>query len=181
MRRLLLFAAVLGVVGGWSATVVSQELPGRGNVITLPPGATVAGFTNDRPLIVGPPAATTVQLPTFNFFTISTTVLVPDRGAAYLGGIGRGGAASRTNGGPGFANRAGGSGVGVGGISINAHVHDFAAMEEALRAEGERSRDAVNVWAARLESAQQSSAGRPTMSVDEARRMRDADATGERR
>jgi hypothetical protein len=33
--------------------------------------------------------AQTVQLPTFNFFTVRTTVSVPDSGGAYLGGVNR--------------------------------------------------------------------------------------------
>ncbi|MCH7725526.1 MAG: hypothetical protein IH991_03440 [Planctomycetes bacterium] len=33
--------------------------------------------------------ATTIQLPEFNFFTVSTTVSVPDRGKAFLGGVKR--------------------------------------------------------------------------------------------
>ena len=37
-----------------------------------------------------PNAPTTVQLPTFSFFTVQTTVSVPDSGGAFLGGIGRG-------------------------------------------------------------------------------------------
>ena len=33
--------------------------------------------------------ATTVQLPTYSFFSVNTTVTVPDRGSADLGGVNR--------------------------------------------------------------------------------------------
>jgi hypothetical protein len=152
-------------------------------VINLPPGATVIGFPGGGgapvvgpPLVVGPPA-TTVQLPTFNFFTISTSVMVPDRGGAYLGGVGRAGTSSRTNGLPGLSNRAGGSIAGSSSMSVHVQVHDLAAMDKALLEEARAAREASaanTAWAARIEQAKQSSAGRPTISVAEARRLRDA-------
>src|SRR5207244_3656119 len=36
-----------------------------------------------------PASAQTVQLPTFTFFSVGTTVSVPDQGAAFLGGVNR--------------------------------------------------------------------------------------------
>ena len=33
--------------------------------------------------------ATTVQLPTYSFFSVGTTVSVPDRGSVYMGGVNR--------------------------------------------------------------------------------------------
>ena len=170
--RILLWTAISLAA---SMRAGAQEFPGGTNVIRLPPGATVAGFDNGTPLVVGQPA-TTVQLPTFNFFTINTSVLVPDRGSASLGGVGRGSAATRTNGGPGFSNRTGGSVNGTSGMSVGVQVHDLAAMDKALLDEARAAREieSTNHWASRVEQAKQSSAGRPTMSVAEARRLRDA-------
>lgn len=80
----------------------------------------------------------TVQLPTFSFFTVSTTVMVPDRG-----GI-RGASFSHGNYGtvrvgPGCTPRVVGLDFGAAGIGISAHIHDFAEMEKALAA-GEKAR-----------------------------------------
>jgi len=121
------------------------------------------------------PNGTTVQLPTFNFFTISTTVLVPDRGGMALGGINSASGATRTNGGPLATQRAGGSVLGGGNISVGVQIHDLKEMDRQLLAgaAGAKSPDAVHQWAVRVEEARKSSAGRPTMSVAEARRIRD--------
>jgi len=86
--------------------------------------------------------ATAVQLPTYSFFGLNTTVSVPDRGAAYLGGIKR--AASGRNefgvpmlgklpffGRP-FANRSIGMERSASHMHVTATIHDFEAMEEAL-------------------------------------------------
>src|SRR5437899_3099805 len=89
------FAASMGIAVGETGVAVAQTAP-------------AAGHDPGLPLIVQP-GATTVQLPTFNLFTISTTVLVPDRGSMSLGGSGGSRSASHSNGGLGFSNRAGGS------------------------------------------------------------------------
>lgn len=82
--------------------------------------------------------ATTVQLPTFNYFAISTTVEVPDGGTAFLGGTSNS-AAGRTEHGvpglgfmPGFGNRGIGSTRGASGMSVTATIHDFDAMDRQL-------------------------------------------------
>lgn len=171
MLRTARFAS-LSVVAMFSLTASAQDAP------ALPPGAP---RFSDVPLYVGP-GATTVQLPTFNFFTISTTVLVPDRGGAYLGGVNSGASASRTSGLPGLANRAGASNFGASGLSVHVQVLDLAEMDRALLAEAKAKREsaAAEVWLSRLEQARHSSAGRPTISVAEARRLRDA-ASAEKR
>jgi hypothetical protein len=80
---------------------------------------------------------TTVQLPTFHYFTSTGSVLVPDGGDVFLGGIG-GAAAGRTQQGiPGlpsrpFTNSATGSSVGASSVSVSAQIHDFDAMDKAL-------------------------------------------------
>ncbi len=87
------------------------------------------------------PRATTVQLPTFNFFTVATTVEVPDSGAGYLGSVGSGASGRVDRGVPGlglhpFANAAGGVARSGGGTSVRAEIHDLDAMDKALLAGG---------------------------------------------
>ena len=82
-------------------------------------------------------SAQTVQLPTFSFATVSTTVMVPDRGSAFLGGIdsaqtGRNefGIPGLTL--PGLQNRSIGQTRGSSNMFVTATIHDFDAMDEAL-------------------------------------------------
>jgi hypothetical protein len=82
-------------------------------------------------------AAQVVQLPTFHFFTVDTTVLVPDGGDAALGGIGRSSSGRVSRGVPGlpgrpFQNIATGSSTGAGNVSVSAQIHDLDAMDRAL-------------------------------------------------
>lgn len=86
-----------------------------------------------------PPRAvgTSVQLPTFNFFTVATTVEVPDSGAGFLGGVGSGASGSSQHGIPGlgfrpFNNAATGVARGAGGMSIRAEIQDLDAMDKAI-------------------------------------------------
>lgn len=74
---------------------------------------------------------TTVQLPTFSFFTVSTSVSVPDRGSASLGGVNRMSSGSSTYG-PFPTNRASGTGASAGGMSVHVTIHDFDAMDTAV-------------------------------------------------
>jgi hypothetical protein len=78
-----------------------------------------------------------VQLPTFHFFTVDTTVLVPDGGDAFLGGINSGGAANQQSGIPGlggrpFTNSAMATSTAASGASVSAQIHDLDAMDKAL-------------------------------------------------
>lgn len=170
MLRAARFAssAVVAMFVG-SLTVSAQE---GAKHLHHPP---VTPHFSDVPLYVGP-GATTVQLPTFNFFTISTSVMVPDRGGAYLGGVNSGGSASHSNGLPGLANRSGASSLGAGGVSVGVQVIDLAEMDRALLAEARAKRESAEaeIWVNRVERARQSSAGLPTISVAEARRLRAA-------
>lgn len=89
--------------------------------------------------------ATAVQLPTFSFFSVGTSVLVPDRGATYLGGIGRASSAANSGGVPvlgklpfagrPLTNRAIGHSVGASSVWVTATIHDFEAMDQALLAQ----------------------------------------------
>jgi hypothetical protein len=81
--------------------------------------------------------ATTVQLPTFSFFSTATTVSVPDGGSAYLGGINRASDGRNEFGVPllplrPFRNSAIGSQRSASSMRVTATIHDFEAMDEFL-------------------------------------------------
>jgi hypothetical protein len=81
--------------------------------------------------------AQAVQLPTFHYFSASTTVLVPDRGGAYMGGVNRAASSRIERGIPGlggrpFTNRAIGSERGASGVSVHAWIHDHEEMDRAV-------------------------------------------------
>lgn len=78
-----------------------------------------------------------VQLPTFSHFSVGTTVLVPDRGSAFMGGIGRSVSGRSTFGTPllpfrPFRNTAIGTGHGAMSTHVSVWIHDFQAMDEYL-------------------------------------------------
>jgi len=89
--------------------------------------------------------ATTVQLPTFSFFTVNTTVSVPDRGEALLGGINRASSGRTSRGAPilgkvpglgrGFRNDGIGFARGSSMISARAHIIDHAELDEMILGE----------------------------------------------
>jgi len=87
-----------------------------------------------------PQAPTTVQLPTFSFFTVQTTVSVPDSGGAYLGGLGRAADGSRTRGFGPLKNRGLGSTRGASGMSVHAQIIDQHEMDQAILAEAAAKR-----------------------------------------
>jgi len=81
--------------------------------------------------------ATTVQLPTFSYFSVGTTVSVPDRGSVYMGGIGRASTGRNEFRTPmlpfrPFKNTAIGQERSASQMHVTAYIHDFEAMEEAL-------------------------------------------------
>lgn len=93
---------------------------------------------------IGPElSAQVVQLPSFSSFSVDTTVVVPDGGAALLGGVGRGSRATSEFGGiP--RRRVSGVNRQVSGAYVRALVHDPPAAEAALarQAATERAADA---------------------------------------
>ncbi|MEM9826069.1 MAG: hypothetical protein AAF958_05745 [Planctomycetota bacterium] len=105
---------VLGVaiimVGPWSLSVNAQQ--------TLP---------------------TTVQLPSFSFFSYSGSALVPDSGGAYLGGVGRSQMGSATTGFGPFRNRAFGVSASSSHLSVHAQIIDLEEMDRRLLATPTRS------------------------------------------
>lgn len=102
--------------------------------------------------------AQAVQLPTFHSFSVGTTVSVPDRGGAYLGGVRRA-ASGRTSHGaplvgktPGLGrlgrNEAIGSTVGAAGVGVTATIIDQRALDAAVLAEARAGRAADDSRAA---------------------------------
>jgi hypothetical protein len=80
---------------------------------------------------------TAVQLPTFSFFNVSTTVSVPDGGSAFLGGVNRSAEGRNEFGVPGlpfppFRNTSIGRDSSASGMRVTATIHDFDAMEAAI-------------------------------------------------
>jgi hypothetical protein len=74
--------------------------------------------------------AQTVQLPTFQSFAVSTTVVVPDSGGASLGGVTRASSGSSQFG-PWGPRAIGGQGQ-AGGIGISVQIHDMKALDDAV-------------------------------------------------
>lgn len=122
---------------------------------------------------------TTVQLPTFSFFTVNTSVSVPDSGGTYLGGLLRGRDSSSTRGIGLLANRGIGSERSAGGMSVRAWIHDFRKLDDALLAEaGGKGRETDPAalkgaaLAGSLETGRGSSgSGAPLLSVADIRRQ----------
>jgi hypothetical protein len=81
-----------------------------------------------------------VQQPAFQQFAAPTTVLVPDRGEAFLGGT-RGGFRARDVQGPIPLGSARAGGAGASSVSTRVSVHDFRAMDEALLRGSEADRN----------------------------------------
>ncbi|MEE8451019.1 MAG: hypothetical protein V3R99_03860 [Thermoguttaceae bacterium] len=80
---------------------------------------------------------TTVQLPTLSVFSGRTTVVVPDRGSTYMGGVRRAASGRSEFGVPmlpfrPFRNTAIGNERSVSSLRVSATVHDFEAMDEFL-------------------------------------------------
>ena len=82
--------------------------------------------------------AVAVQLPTYSFFGINTTVSVPDRGSVYLGGVNRAQSGLNEARSPllpfaPFRNRGLSTGASAAGASASVYIHDFEAMDPYLR------------------------------------------------
>lgn len=91
-----------------------------------------------------------VQLPTFQVFSVATTVVVPDRGSAYLGGVNRASFGSNSSGVPGlspipglgrlFTNRGIGSEVSSSGAHVAATIMDLDELDKGVLAEAAAKR-----------------------------------------
>ena len=82
--------------------------------------------------------ASAVQLPTFGYNTVNTTVSVPDRGGVYMGGIKRSSSGRTESGAPllPFKNRSIGNQTSATSFSVHTYIHDFEAMDEAALSAG---------------------------------------------
>ena len=77
---------------------------------------------------------TTIQLPTFQNFGMSTTVLVPDRGSVYAGGVNRSFRSTSRRGiplAPGLA-RSSSNGVSSSGVQVSAYIHDLEQLDREV-------------------------------------------------
>ena len=93
--------------------------------------------------------AQTVQLPTFNSTGVSTTVMVPDRGQTFLGGINSARSSSNEFGTPllPFRNRSIGSERSAVNFWTRVWIHDFEAMDEMLLGQAARARGGASTFA----------------------------------
>ena len=73
-------------------------------------------------------APTTVQLPSFSYFTYNGTVLVPDRGATYLGGVNRSATGLNRRG----LSRGLGSSMSKSSAVAHAHIIDHDEIDRQL-------------------------------------------------
>jgi hypothetical protein len=118
--------------------------------ILLVAGASVASGQQQQQQPLVP---TTVQLPTFSFFTVQTTVSVPDSGGSYLGGLMRARDGSVTRGNGPLRNRGIGSERGASGMSVHATIIDNSEIDEALLAQAAARRgERVDLSAAKAEA-----------------------------
>ena len=81
----------------------------------------------------------TVQLPTFRHTTVSTTVLVPDRGSTSLGGFSGSSSGSNSRGIPGgagplFRSRSVGRSSGASNMSVHVTIIDHQLWDDAVMA-----------------------------------------------
>lgn len=114
--------------------------------------------------------ATTVQLPTFNFFTVTTTVSVPDRGGTSLGGINRSSTGRNEFGAPlsPLNNRSIGSQQSASNMSVHVTIHNLDELDQDIlaRAQYVNTPPAELEKIKRLAAAGESTAGQPVASLD---------------
>ena len=122
--------------------------------------------------------ATTVQLPTFNFFTVSTSVSVPDRGGVALGGVNRSSSGSNAFGPPlGPKNRSIGVSNSASTMSVHVQIHDLRELDrQVLGHAAGLPQPALNPKAlAQVAEARQSTAGQGAASIAEIRAAKAAE------
>lgn len=89
-------------------------------------------------------SAQSVQLPSYSYFGVGTSVLVPDRGSTFLGGVNRAAAGTNDLGVPllpfaPFSNRGIGQDRSASHVGVSVFIHDFETMEAAIAREASRS------------------------------------------
>jgi hypothetical protein len=86
-----------------------------------------------------PASAQFVELPSYSFFASDSSVLVPDRGGAFLGGVNRASSGSSQFGVPFFPpSRAFGRETSAGGVGVFAQIHDMQELDAAVLARARR-------------------------------------------
>jgi len=181
--------SINGQGGAISDTSITPFVIGVVPVVAGIPSAAASGFgpaaIPGSPLAANNNAAipgSNVQLPTFSYFGVATSVNVPDSGGALLGGVNRAGEGGKQFG-PLGGQRSGGAQAQAGGVQVRAQIHDMAEMDAAVlsaagQAAATASRPAVSPA---LVSAQQSSAGRSALSVAEAKQQHAAEVAAQQR
>ena len=139
-----------------------------------------------------------VQLPTFNYFSVQTSVLAPDRGGAFLGGVRRSSSRNAAYGVPGagrlpgvgrlFGNRVLDGTAGGRSSSVHVTIIDHEELDQAVLAAAARERSAPSrldqraaALAQRMGTSESggNSTGDTLVSVAELRRQHEArQATG---
>lgn len=125
----------------------------------------------------------TVQLPSFSYFGVDTSVSVPDRGSMSLGGVGRSSMGS-TAFGPvlGPRSRSFGRQMSASSTTVHTTIHDFDAMDRHLLDQARKSYRVSPRAATRTARDEASSAAAgPAGSVAEARRMYAAERSAQER
>ena len=93
-----------------------------------------------------------IQQPVVQQFSTDTVVSVPDRGSAYLGGVGSAGAGRRVYGPPPWGTAAGQS-LFSSDLDVSVYIHDFEAMDAALLAQPVRESRPTTVRSPRAAAA----------------------------
>src|SRR4051794_25351818 len=90
--------------------------------------------------------AQVVQLPSMNTFSVQTSVLVPDSGGAYLGGVGRAAQGSTSRGwGPLGRNTGRGGAVMGTGVMVHATIIDHEELDALVLEEARALREAKGI------------------------------------
>lgn len=89
---------------------------------------------------------TTVQLPTLQNFSMSTTVVVPDRGSVHAGGISRSARMQTRRGTPllPLASASSAAVEAASGVTVSAWVHDLEAMDREILRQWKAEQSASN-------------------------------------
>jgi hypothetical protein len=125
-------------------------------------------------LLAATPAAwgQVVQLPSMHNFSVSTSVLVPDRGSAYLGGVGRAHHSRTTSGwSPLGRNTSRAGSVAGTGVMVHATIIDHAELDALVLEEARAIRAAKGIeWRDPAEPRVAPSRDAPLASVAEIKR-----------
>jgi hypothetical protein len=125
--------------------------------------------------------AVAVQLPTFSQFSVLTTVSVPDRGGAYMGGHTRAQSGRSRFGAPGLPGQgAFGGARHAAGLHVSAHIHDLRELDDALLAgTGKPAARPGGDLAQQLADQRGAAAGQAMPGVEAIRRQQAAAASAE--